>query len=316
MGNLSGESPYAYVNGNPESFSDPTGQYPAPDCGMQCSPDTSFLDLPIPALQLNPTSLSSTSTTSNDSTIPACVFVGCRSNILADTGSSWVPIPAPTTAPGCLMAMGISFGGASIGGCFPEGSGGISFVRQNNPPLPLNYCPPPTGCGDDGNNENSSDTGNSSSDRAFQFPDTGGGTEGGPESQPKRIPTEDRQGGAGEAGTTKTGGNERPVNSKGEPYPKMIDPRTGEEVPFPSGDLQKVQDPSNRVDWNSITRGEFIKKWIEMGYPVPDGGWKPYDIHHILPRAFGGTNDFWNLVPLERNFHQRIVNPWWDAFEP
>jgi hypothetical protein len=78
----------------------------------------------------------------------------------------------------------------------------------------------------------------------------------------------------------------RPVNSKGEPYPQMIDPRTGQEVPFPGGDLH----------------GSLPNSWGE------------YDIHHILPREFGGTNDFWNLVPLERDFHNKIVTPWWNAF--
>lgn len=29
------------------------------------------------------------------------------------------------------------------------------------------------------------------------------------------------------------------------------------------------------------------------------GGWAEYDIHHIKPREYGGTNDFWNLVPVQ-----------------
>jgi hypothetical protein len=39
-----------------------------------------------------------------------------------------------------------------------------------------------------------------------------------------------------------------------------------------------------------------------------------YDIHHITPREFGGTNDFWNLVPVERSIHQTQFNPFWSQF--
>ncbi|HEU5383541.1 MAG TPA: HNH endonuclease signature motif containing protein [Ktedonobacteraceae bacterium] len=95
----------------------------------------------------------------------------------------------------------------------------------------------------------------------------------------------------------------------------MIDPRTGEEVPFPDGDLQPVP-KANRVQWNKITRGQYIKQWYDAGYSTPAGGWEPYDIHHILPREYGGTNDFWNLVPLPRDLHQLVVTPWWNLFEP
>jgi len=95
----------------------------------------------------------------------------------------------------------------------------------------------------------------------------------------------------------------------------MTDPRTGKDVPFPSGKLDKVP-ASDRVTWDNNTRASFIKQWYDKGYSTPAGGWKPYDIHHILPREYGGTNDFWNLVPLDRDFHNGIVTPWWNAFEP
>ena len=111
------------------------------------------------------------------------------------------------------------------------------------------------------------------------------------------------------------GSNGVPVNSNGDPYPSMVDPRTGDPVPFPDGDLQKVP-VSDRVPWNNQTRYEFIKAWYDNGYLEPKGGWNGYDIHHILPREYGGTNDFWNLVPIEREFHQKVVTPWWKAFVP
>lgn len=36
-----------------------------------------------------------------------------------------------------------------------------------------------------------------------------------------------------------------------------------------------------------------------------------YDIHHIKPREYGGTNDFWNLTPVQRRTHQQEFNKFW-----
>ena len=112
----------------------------------------------------------------------------------------------------------------------------------------------------------------------------------------------------------------RPINSRGDPYPSVIDPRTGQEMPFPEGVLQRLADGEKPVEWNNMTRGAYIKEWLDRGYPEPEGGWKPYDIHHILPRDFGGTNDFWNLVPVLRTIHNgpasEGVSAWWQAYCP
>lgn len=95
-------------------------------------------------------------------------------------------------------------------------------------------------------------------------------------------------------------------------YPNVLDPRTGTRIPLPSvGD--KVL-PSQRVDWNNLTRRDFIQEWYNNGYSTPKGGWAEYDIHHILPREYGGTNDFWNLVPVLRRTHQQEFNKFWDIF--
>ena len=104
------------------------------------------------------------------------------------------------------------------------------------------------------------------------------------------------------------------VNRHGQSYPRMVDPRTGEFVSFPEN-LQSTE-RADRVPWNSDLRGAYIKEWLDRGYPKPPHGWEPYDIHHILPREWSGTNDFENLVPLRRELHQLIVSPWWAGFEP
>ncbi|MDP5226312.1 MULTISPECIES: hypothetical protein [Arthrobacter] len=50
--------------------------------------------------------------------------------------------------------------------------------------------------------------------------------------------------------------------------------------------------------------------WYDRGYSTPPGGWGAYDIHHITPREFGGSNDFFNLVPLPREIHKTMFNTW------
>jgi 5-methylcytosine-specific restriction endonuclease McrA len=60
--------------------------------------------------------------------------------------------------------------------------------------------------------------------------------------------------------------------------------------------------------------------WLRPGTPVAAGASPPpvictydgpHDIHHIIPREYGGTNDFNNLVPVLRTVHQQEFNPWW-----
>lgn len=111
--------------------------------------------------------------------------------------------------------------------------------------------------------------------------------------------------------TTK-GGSDAPkiVNKSGKAYPEIVDPRTGKNISFPEGNLQKVP-KDQRVEWNNQTRADYIKEWYDRGYKTPEGGWDKYDIHHIKPREYGGDNSFDNLVPVERTLHQNEFNPFW-----
>ncbi|AUS29892.1 HNH endonuclease [Rhodococcus erythropolis] len=36
-------------------------------------------------------------------------------------------------------------------------------------------------------------------------------------------------------------------------------------------------------------------------------------MHHILPRKYGGTNEFWNLVPLPTSIHA-LFTRWWEFY--
>lgn len=103
------------------------------------------------------------------------------------------------------------------------------------------------------------------------------------------------------------------VNKTGKEYPKITDSRTGKNIHFPEGDLQKVPE-TKRVVWNKKTRGDYIKEWYERGYDTPEGGWEKYDIHHIQPREYGGTNEFNNLVPVERIAHQTEFTAFWNGY--
>jgi hypothetical protein len=71
---------------------------------------------------------------------------------------------------------------------------------------------------------------------------------------------------------------------------------------------------ADRVPWGAQERGAFIKEWYDRGLSTPEGGWSAYDIHHITPREYGGTNAFDNLVPVLRSVHQNEFNPWWMGY--
>jgi 5-methylcytosine-specific restriction endonuclease McrA len=89
----------------------------------------------------------------------------------------------------------------------------------------------------------------------------------------------------------------------------VVDPRTGEPIPAPEFNLEKVP-PSERVQWGLKQRAQYIKEWYDRGFATPKGGWQDYDIHHIVPREYGGSNAFDNLAPVLRTTHQQFTS-WW-----
>ena len=98
-------------------------------------------------------------------------------------------------------------------------------------------------------------------------------------------------------------------------YPKIIDARTGRHIPFPCGIQGRVL-PADRVPkLTESQRNAFKREWARRGYETPRGGWDNYDIHHIQPREFGGTNDFWNLVPVEWKKDHKEFNRFWGQFD-
>jgi hypothetical protein len=100
------------------------------------------------------------------------------------------------------------------------------------------------------------------------------------------------------------------LNGAGRAYPRVLDPRTGEPIPYPGGRLATVP-KADRVPWGGPERQAYIKEWYDRGFSTPEGGWGEVDVHHIVPNEYGGTNDFDNLVPIPRTVHQQEFNSWW-----
>lgn len=105
----------------------------------------------------------------------------------------------------------------------------------------------------------------------------------------------------------------RPYNNDIQPYPHAYHPGTGDEMPFPPGDLGRIS-KDERFEWTNMDRYYYIQQWHDMGYETPPGGWNLYDIHHIKPREFGGDNSFENLIPVPRSLHNQSITPWWRNF--
>lgn len=59
----------------------------------------------------------------------------------------------------------------------------------------------------------------------------------------------------------------------------------------------------------------FRNEWEKQGYPIPEGGWRKYQIHLIKPLVFGGTYEFWNLVPVEKGFQIGDFHSFWRYWE-
>jgi hypothetical protein len=210
--------------------------------------------------------------------LPGVVEIDLRAGLISGTG-------------GCAQSVGM----AVVCTGEPSSTGVQTSTQYRvDMPLPLVFC----GwydCEDHGGSDKESDK---PSAEVQMSSDAGGTTDPPP-------PPDDGRSGEGKP----------VVNDKGDPYPTVIDPRTRKPIPFPQEKLTWIPEP-NREVWDNTTRAAFIKEWYDKGYGNLPKSWREYDIHHILPREYGGTNDFWNLVPVERDTYTKIVTPWWNAFTP
>jgi hypothetical protein len=119
---------------------------------------------------------------------------------------------------------------------------------------------------------------------------------------------------------------EAPVNPSGNRYPCTTDIRTGQNIPYPFGAGQEppARIPrEERVIWDSQTLRKYRRDYVcKYKYDAPQlegkEEWEKIQIHHIHPREYGGTNDFWNLVPLDGVQHRPFTTYWkgWESFRP
>ncbi|MFS8602541.1 HNH endonuclease [Priestia megaterium] len=100
------------------------------------------------------------------------------------------------------------------------------------------------------------------------------------------------------------------TNKKAQFYPNIYTEFMKKSMPIPERADMKAVPIEKRVPWNNTLRGQYIKKFIDT-YGDPKWDWSTADIHHVVPREYGGTNNFSNLYPLTRELHQQVVSPWW-----
>lgn len=60
---------------------------------------------------------------------------------------------------------------------------------------------------------------------------------------------------------------------------------------------------------------KFRDEWVAGGYSIPEGGWSKYQIHCIKPLKFGGTFEFWNLVPVKKGSPIKDFHSFWRYWE-
>jgi hypothetical protein len=117
---------------------------------------------------------------------------------------------------------------------------------------------------------------------------------------------------SGDAPLVTIGPDGIPSNKTGQTYPDWLDPRTGQPVAFPPPPLTVVPLEKRTPYDSSYDRAKFIKEWHDRGYARPPGGWAGTNVqvHHIKPLELGGTNDFWNMVPLPIDVHKVFTRYW------
>lgn len=103
------------------------------------------------------------------------------------------------------------------------------------------------------------------------------------------------------------------ANKKATFYPVIKNNHNGQYMPTPTRADMAVVPLEKRAPWNNTLRGQYIASYIDS-YGNPNWDWSGVDIHHVIPREYGGGNSFSNLYPLPRTIHQQSVSPWWASY--
>ncbi|MFE7493799.1 HNH endonuclease signature motif containing protein, partial [Bacillus velezensis] len=101
------------------------------------------------------------------------------------------------------------------------------------------------------------------------------------------------------------------TNMKGMFFPNYTDKQSGLNLLAPNNAYIKKVPKEKRVKWRDKERKAY-REWYEKKYGKKT--WTKFEIHHQLPREYGGGNQKSNLVPLDKSFHRSEVNPWWASY--
>jgi hypothetical protein len=100
-------------------------------------------------------------------------------------------------------------------------------------------------------------------------------------------------------------------NKKAVECPKYTDPLSGKTMTEPETTWTKVLNPLPGL---TTSQRNTYKAWYEQTYnngTVLD--WSNVQVHHIKPRAYGGTHSYDNLIPLNTPFHITVTS-WWASY--
>jgi hypothetical protein len=98
------------------------------------------------------------------------------------------------------------------------------------------------------------------------------------------------------------------LNKKGVIYPTYKDPGSGKTLTVPE---YTTWSKNYVTGWTTTDRNKY-RNWYNDNYR--DLNWSNYEVHHIRPRNYGGTNSNTNLIPLPTDFHRKVVSPWWTNY--
>ncbi|MDL4842135.1 HNH endonuclease signature motif containing protein [Aquibacillus rhizosphaerae] len=98
------------------------------------------------------------------------------------------------------------------------------------------------------------------------------------------------------------------LNKKGVPYPTYKDKKSKKTMSEPSSTTwTKKYYPES---WTTSKRNKYLN-WYEGEYGKINRS--EYEIHHIRPRVYYGSNSNSNLIPLKKSFHKK-VSTWWKNY--
>lgn len=105
------------------------------------------------------------------------------------------------------------------------------------------------------------------------------------------------------------------ANKKASLYPKIKNDHNRVTMPTPKIADMEIVPKKDRVKWTSTNRKNYKKAYIKKyGDPKIDWSGDSTEIHHVVPREYGGTNKFENLFPLPVRIHRSTVNTWWKNY--